>query len=88
MFLISSQLFLSCDNLLHLFTAVEVLAGLGAVLGLLLLLGDCLDNLQEQLQPLLIAYKALGISPNNRERSLLMKTDILEKSRYHFGRRI
>ena len=68
MFLITPQLFLSCDNLLHLFTAVEVLAGLGAVLSLLLLLGDRLHNLQEQLQPFLVAYKALCISPNNRER--------------------
>ena len=63
MFLVSAQLFLSGNDFLHLLTAVEVLAGLGAVLGLLLLLGDCLHNLQKQLQPLFVAYKALRVSP-------------------------
>ena len=63
MFLVSAQLFLPCHNLLNLLAAVEVLAGLGAVLGLLLLLGDGLHHLQEQLQPLLVADKALRVSP-------------------------
>ena len=65
MFLVSAQLFLPCHNLLNLLAAVEVLASLGAVLGLLLLLGDGdgLHHLQEQLQPLLVADKALRVSP-------------------------
>ena len=63
MFLILAQLFLPGHNLLDLLAAVEVLAGLGAVLGLLLLLGDGLHHLQEQLQPLLVADKALRVSP-------------------------
>ena len=63
MFLVSAQLFLPCHNLLNLLAAVEVLAGLGAVLGLLLLLGDGLHHLQEQLQPLLVADEALRVSP-------------------------
>ena len=63
MFLVAPQLLLSCDNLLHLFTTVEVLTGLSTVLGLLLLLGDSLHHLQEQLQALLVANKALSVSP-------------------------
>ena len=89
MFLITPQLFLSCDNLLHLFTAVEVLAGLGAVLCLLLLLGDRLHNLQEQLQPFLVAYEALSISPNNRERfSNENRSSIAGEEQFHFGTRV
>ena len=68
MFLVSAQLFLSGNDLLHLLTAVEVLASLGTVLRLLLLLGDCLHNLQEQLQPLFVAYKALRVSPIQRKK--------------------
>ena len=67
MFLVSAQLFLSGNDFLHLLTAVEVLASLGTVLRLLLLLGDCLHNLQKQLQPLFVAYKALRVSPEQRK---------------------
>ena len=77
MLLILAQLFLPGHNLLDLLAAVEVLAGLGAVLGLLLLLGDGLHHLQEQLQPLLVADKALRVSPLQDLMEIVNKSKIL-----------